>query len=480
MLIRYCFASLLLIGGCGPTVLVETVDGTGAGGSGGASSSASSSSASSSGGGPIQCHGGWGHVIGGPKSDRVMGQAIGPDGSVFLTVNHMGELKVDGVPLDLPPNVGYALLKFQPDGLLAWAKGFGGSTQIPPFPVAMTSKGDIVIGTSFFAQLDLGNGNVLTQPGTAGFVASFSSDGDLHWAQSFPVQGEAAAVVNLVVDATDNIYFTTGGYTDKPFVLGNLEAKGSPLLVKLGTDGAVHWMQGFTGGTIEDLATTSQGSVVMTGSFTETVNYGGNQLISAGGFDLFHAALSGDGQHLESRRYGDASHQFARLGVMYPDGSRSIGGSFTGTLDFDGVAIQTDKTSAFVTHFDANGKPLWARTMGGNVAALVAMTATPDGGLFMTGNPFGNYDFGCGAGVAPTNVSELHSIQFDATGHCIEDTALGAAIELFAFGVGIDPFGRRVMSGYFAGGAFDVGQGATEAAIRDGFVRVFSTCPVDQ
>ncbi len=409
-----------------------------------------------------------------------MGQAIGLDGSVVLTVEHMGELAVDGVPLDLPPNVGYALLKFQPDGLLAWAKGFGGSTQIPPFPVAMTSQGDIVIGTSFFAQLDLGGGNVLTQPGTAGFVASFSSDGNLQWAQSFPVQGEAAAVFNLVVDAADNIYFTTGGFTDKPFVLDNLETNGSPLLVKLGTDGAVHWMQGFTGGAIEDLATTSQGSVVMVGSFTETANFGGNVLISAGGFDPFVATLSADGQHLESRRYGDASHQFARLGVIYPNGSHSIGGSFTGTLDFEGVAIEADETSTFVTHFDANGKPLWARRMIGNVTALVAMTATPDGGLFMTGSPFGNYDWGCGPGVAPTNLSELHSIQLDATGHCIEDTSLGAAIELFAFGVGIDRFGRRVMSGHFAGGAFDVGQGVTDAAIRDGFVRVFSTCPVDQ
>src|SRR5262245_644926 len=52
------------------------------------------------------------------------------------------------------------------------------------------------------------------------------------------------------------------------------------------------------------VATDAIGDVIVCGYFLGTVNFGGSDLTSAGGADVFVAAYKSDGTYLWSKRYG--------------------------------------------------------------------------------------------------------------------------------------------------------------------------------
>ena len=86
-------------------------------------------------------------------------------------------------------------------------------------------------------------------------------------------------------------------------------------------------------------AVDSSGNVVVVGAFSGTVNFGGGPLTSAGGSDIYVAKYSSTGTHLWSRRFGDASGSTAYGVAVDTSGSVVVVGSFTGTVNFGGSPL---------------------------------------------------------------------------------------------------------------------------------------------
>jgi hypothetical protein len=80
--------------------------------------------------------------------------------------------------------------------------------------------------------------------------------------------------------------------------------------------------------------------VVITGTFTGTTSFGGDELSSAGENDVYVARYSGDnGLHLGSMRLGGTG---AELGLAIASGSQGqifVGGRFKGFADIGGVPM---------------------------------------------------------------------------------------------------------------------------------------------
>jgi hypothetical protein len=78
------------------------------------------------------------------------------------------------------------------------------------------------------------------------------------------------------------------------------------------------------------------GNVLLTGPFLGTVNFGGSNLTTAGGYDAFLAKFDAAGTHLSSYRFGDTVSQqpqsIAVIGLDRP----VIAGQFAGTVNFGG------------------------------------------------------------------------------------------------------------------------------------------------
>jgi hypothetical protein len=116
---------------------------------------------------------------------------------------------------------------------------------------------------------------------------------------------------------------------------------GDLYVAKLGNAGGAHVWSKRLGGAASDslasMAVDSAGDVVLTGEFLGTTNYGGSDLMSAGGTDIFLVKLgAAAGAHLFSFRFGSTTTDAGSdVGI---DSARRIllTGSFQGTVDFGG------------------------------------------------------------------------------------------------------------------------------------------------
>ncbi len=96
------------LAGCSLVSVVPNDDerggGNGVGGNGtGVSIGGAAQEGGSGGGGTRACSGDWMHILGGTGANWLRGQAVGPDGSVAVTVDNTADLSVDGVTLDVEP-----------------------------------------------------------------------------------------------------------------------------------------------------------------------------------------------------------------------------------------------------------------------------------------------------------------------------------------------------------------------------------------
>jgi hypothetical protein len=70
--------------------------------------------------------------------------------------------------------------------------------------------------------------------------------------------------------------------------------------------------------------------------FRDSVDFGGGALTSAGDTDIFVARFSASGNHLLSKRFGDADTQWGNSVAVDASGNTIMAGAFAGGMDFGG------------------------------------------------------------------------------------------------------------------------------------------------
>src|SRR5439155_13529664 len=115
----------------------------------------------------------------------------------------------------------------------------------------------------------------------------------------------------------------------------------------------------------------------------------------------FVAKYSASGQHLSSRRLGGVWNDEAHAVAVDSSGNVLVGGSFTGTVDFGGGPTQAlggGQSDVFVVKYAPTGAYLWARTFGGtSFDSCSGLAVDGSGNVVVTGTFTGAADFGGGA-----------------------------------------------------------------------------------
>ena len=121
--------------------------------------------------------------------------------------------------------------------------------------------------------------------------------------------------------------------------------------IKLDAAGHPLWKRSFDG----HVAIDSKGNVLMTGSFTDPVDFGGGSLVSAGGEDIFVAKLDPAGNRIFSRRFGDAGpHQRGEaIAIDFAD-DLLVSGVLDGVVDFGDGPISVPNQVHAPRKFGAN------------------------------------------------------------------------------------------------------------------------------
>lgn len=224
-----------------------------------------------------------------------------------------------------------------------------------------------------------------------------------------------------------------------------------------------------------DVAVDALGNNYVIGDFAGTVDFGGGALTSAGNTDVFVVKLDSAGGFVWAKRFGDNTAQNGRGIAVDKDGNVVITGSFNGKIDLGGGSITSaGTTDIFVAKLDTDGNHVWSKTFGdAGAQSGKAVDVDLAGNVVVTGDFAGTVDFGGGA-LTSAGGNDVFLASFDAAGNHLWSQRFGDAGAQASGGVAVDSVGNVVITGSAAGKVNFGGGLLTSAGGNDVFVAKFT------
>ncbi len=288
---------------------------------------------------------------------------------------------------------------------------------------------------------------------------------------------------SVAVDGAGNVLVTGSFAFTANFGGSDLTSMGSSdiFVAKYNAAGVHQWSQRF-GGTLNDygLSVAVDGSgVLVTGSFEGTVNFGGSDLTSAGGSDIFVAKYNAAGVHQWSQRFGNTGSDVGYSVAVDGSGNVLVTGHFNGTVNFGGSDLASmGSRDIFVAKYNAAGVHQWSQRFGGgegDVGYSVAVDGS--GNVLVTGNFAFTVNFG---GNDLTGISDIFVAKFNAAGVHQWSQRFGGALDDYGHSVAVDGAGNVLVTGLFQGTAYFGGSGLSSAGGLDIFVAKYNAAGVHQ
>lgn len=236
----------------------------------------------------------WARTSGGVSVDEAVSVAV-HDNGVLVAGNFRQSANFSSTSLTSSGLTDIFLARYTTDGDLAWVKKAGGIKEDYANDVSVNGiQGAVIFSGSFHNEANFG-GLQLTAAGTSddGFVAKYSANGDIVWANAISGTTNLESVMKIFVDESENIYatgsFNSTSITDGVHTLNQFG--GSDIfVVKYSLGGEPLWLKG-AGSTGTDsgkgISADADGNVFVTGTFSGTVKFGETELVSSGAQDVF-------------------------------------------------------------------------------------------------------------------------------------------------------------------------------------------------
>lgn len=343
------------------------------------------------------------------------GTTIGFDASEQLVTGGVfsGTLALGGPLLACAGESDLYLGAFDAAGNHRWSRAFGDAAPQDRLAAAVDPSGSVLITGAFFGAVDLGGGLLASAGGKDGFVAKLSGSGQHEWSKRFG-DSKYQEPLGVATDPDGNVIVTGVFSGDVDFGLGPLESAGDNdiFLAKLSPEGGALWAKRFGDEQTQQnavVAVDAAGNILLAGSFSGTVNLGGQDLESDGSYDVFLAKLDPSGGHLWSRRFGNVEEQLGLAVTFDPSGNVLLAGYLDGAADFGGGPLASaGGDDVFLAKLDPGGNHLWSKRFGdADHQRVTAIATDAAGAVFITGNFAGSIDFGAGSLVAKSKMSDV-------------------------------------------------------------------------
>ncbi len=296
------------------------------------------------------------YITGNYSSSESNALALDDAGNIYTTGGYGGTTDFDpGAGTSNLVSSGYQdifVSKLDASGNLVWAKSMGNPTSGDVGnAIAVDASGNVYVTGHFQGTADFdpgaGTSNITSAGSTDVFVVKLNSSGNLVWAKALGGTN-AEFGQGILCDASGNVY-TIGnfqGTADFNPGVGSitLTSAGSNdiFISKLNASGNYLWANRI-GSTLPDFCSSikldASGNIFTTGSFQGTVDFNPeaavNNLISAGGADIFISKLDTDGVYIWAKRMGGTGDDRGSALQIDASGSLYLTGAFENTVDFD-------------------------------------------------------------------------------------------------------------------------------------------------
>lgn len=450
---------------------------------------------------------------------KKVGGSSGNDHSQSITTDLNGNIYLTGYffsTSDFDPNTGVVNLtsngvedifiqKLDANGNLIWAKQIGGIGEDSGQSIQVDASGNAYITGYFTGTVDFNPGSGITNLSSMGiddaFVLKLDVNGDFLWVNQIGGT-EFDQGLALNIDPSGNV-LTTGNFRntidfDPGPGIANLTSNGSDdiFIQKLDASGNFIWAKSM-GGTSFDISqaitTDTNGNVYTTGLFFATSDFdpgpGTQNLISAGGFDIFVQKLDSNGNFLWVNQIGSTLLDVGRSITVDPSNNVYLTGYFSGTADFDSGAGTTNLTATgfndiFIQKLDQSGSLIWVKQMGGPIFQRGhSITSDANGNVYTTGFFTGTVDFDPNPdtlNLTSAGDDDIYIQKLDGNGNLLSIKQIGNTFDDVAISITSDFNGNIYTTGFFQGTVdFDPDAGTTSLVSNNNeaiFVLKLSQC----
>lgn len=358
-----------------------------------------------------------------------------------------------------------------------WSRSYGSTGFDIGYAVAVDGD-DNVIATGYFnGTVDFGGGGLMSAGGSDVFLVKLDDTGAHVWSKRLGGTGTDVGYA-VAVDVAGSVFVAGGFDGTVNFGGGDLTSAGGAdiFVVKFDANGAFLWSKRF-GSTLGDYAfglAVHVSDVIVAGVFRGTVDFGGGALVSLGFDDLYVARFDGLGTHEWSARNGNTL--FDRANAICLDGAGNIflAGQFQGTVS----GQIASGTNAFLSKYSPTGTFQWFLGFGGTGSDIAKGVAADDAGdVYLTGYFDGTASFG-GTPLVSVGGSDVVLAKYDNSGAHQWSQRFGDTLNDEGHGVAIhtvfdedeESFIDSVLMTGEFRGTVDFGGGAFVAAASDIFV----------
>ncbi len=347
----------------------------------------------------------WTKTAGGPTSDKITGVTNDHFGNVFVTGYFDSTIAFDSTNLVSAGGTDVFIAKYDPDGVLIWAKQVGGQNDDYSSAISTDITGNCYVTGFFFIQgtITTFGSTTITQAGDADmFISKFTAAGNLLWVRNAGGKSEDAAF-GISTDVSGNSYvtgyfsgtalfsttkITSVGYSD--IFVAKYDAAGNMVWVRAG------------GGSYQDeayaVSTDVAGNCYVTGYFTGNAMFGATPLSSAGYFDTDMLILkyNPSGLLVWAKRAGGTANDIGYGMDISPSGQIVVCGVFQGTKMFgENVLTRVGGSNGFIARFETNGKQAWVKsTSGPEFSEYRKVSMDAAGNSYVAGSISGEVMFG--------------------------------------------------------------------------------------
>jgi hypothetical protein len=385
-----------------------------------------------------------------------------------VAIDGAGDVIVGGdfqPPIDLGggalSNSGAFVAKFGPSGSPQWSKAFGamGSTSTLS-ALAVDGAGDVTVTGSFSGTIDCGGGP-LRNPGTTTdtiFVAKLDAGGNHLWSKVFGDGTNAAFAASLrlgpngvVLAGTYTKSVTFGGATLTP--AGG--ATDADFVVALDPGGNHVWSRSLPSTTNVAASVDGAGNIALAGSFQTTADFGGGPIMPVGGSDVVVVELDPAGNHVWSKGFGSAADDGASAVAFDGAGHVVVAGYASGAINLGGGALPA--ATSFVVALGAGGDHVWSDAFTGSVQ--VQSVAADTTGVFLAGVASGSIGIGTARLPASARGIDLLVLKLDPSGAYLWGRRAGDGAGASASQISVNAGHASAIAGSARNGAIDLGTG---------------------
>lgn len=333
----------------------------------------------------------WARGMGGEGDDIADAVAIDPKGNGVVAGSFSKELALGDSRLQSKGSDDMFVAALDRDGRRLWGRRFGGPDSDGVDGIAVDQAGNIAVIGSYRSEMEVAEDNLFSEGDVDIALIMLAPDGTPRWGRGWgsmgPDEGRAVAF-----DGQGNLFVLVEFSRIVDFGGGKLQSAGNRDLgiIKLDPNGKHVWSRRF-GGQLDELAVSlavdPAGSVALTGSFDDVLDFGdGAPLHTAGRSDVFVAKLGPDGSTLWAQKLGNTDEDIGAAVAVDQYGNVYTAGWFWKQLEVAGAAHKSaGKKDMFIAAFGPGGAPLWARTFGDGEDDYARGLAVHAGAIYATG-----------------------------------------------------------------------------------------------